>query len=68
MKETKARMFAIAVLGHVGMITDQDLGQGQGLHVAKVVIGAREMASMMILALREEENRTGMKEGMMIWW
>ena len=68
MKETKAHMSAIAVLGHVGVITDQDLGQGHGLHVAKVVIGVKGMASMMILALREEENRTGMKEGMMIWW
>jgi hypothetical protein len=65
MKETVAHMLVIAVLGHVGMITDQDLGQDQGLRVAKVIVGAKEMV-MMIIALTEEENRTGMKEGMMI--
>jgi hypothetical protein len=65
MKETVAHMLVIAVLGHVGMITDQDLGQDQGLRVAKVIVGAKEMV-MMIIALTEEENRTGMKEDMMI--
>jgi putative effector of murein hydrolase LrgA (UPF0299 family) len=65
MKEMVAHMLVIAVLGHVGVITDQDLGQGQGLRVAKVIVGAKEMV-MMIIALTEEENRTGMKEGMMI--
>lgn len=66
MKEMIAHMLVIAVLGHVGVIIDQDLGQDQGLRVAKVIIGAKEMAFMMIIALTEEENRTGMKEGMMI--
>jgi hypothetical protein len=66
MKEMVAHMLVIAVLGHVGVITDQDLGQDQGLRVAKVIVGAKEMAFMMIIALTEEENRTGMKEGMMI--
>jgi hypothetical protein len=65
MKETVAHMLVIAVLGHVGMITDQDLGQDQGLRVAKVIVGAKEMV-MMIIALTEEENRSGMKEGIMI--
>jgi hypothetical protein len=65
MKEMVAHMLVIAVLGHVGMITDQDLGQDQGLRVAKVIVGAKEMV-MMIIALTEEENRTGMKEDMMI--
>jgi hypothetical protein len=49
----------------VGVIIDQDLGQDQGLRVAKVTARAKEMAFMMIIALTEE-NRTGMKEGMMI--
>jgi hypothetical protein len=66
MKEMVAHMLVIAVLGHVGMITDQDLGQDQGLRVAKVIVGAKEMAFMMIIALTEEENRSGMKEGIMI--
>jgi putative effector of murein hydrolase LrgA (UPF0299 family) len=65
MKGMVAHMLVIAVLGHVGVITDQDLGQDQGLRVAKVIVGAKEMV-MMIIALTEEENRTGMKEGMMI--
>jgi hypothetical protein len=65
MKEMIAHMLVIAVLAHVGVIIDQDLGQDQGLRVAKVTAGAKEMAFMMIIALTEE-NRTGMKEGMMI--
>lgn len=66
MKETQALMDAIAVLDRVDVMTDQDLGQDQGLHVAKVVVGAKEMAFMMIIALTEEGTKTGMKDGMMI--
>jgi hypothetical protein len=64
----KVHICAIAVLGHVAVMTDQDHGLDQDLLVREVVVGTKEMAFMMITALTEEGNMTGMKGGVVIQW
>jgi len=49
-------------------MTDQDHGLDQDLLVREVVVGTKEMAFMMITALAEEGNMTGMKGGVVIQW
>lgn len=68
MKEMKVHTCAIAVLDHVVMMTDQDHGLDQDLLVQEVVVGTKEMTFMMITALTEEGNMTGMKGGVVIQW
>ena len=66
MKGMKVHICIIAVLGHVAVMTGQDHGLDQDLLVREVVVGTKEMAFMMITALTEEGNMTGMKGGVVI--
>jgi hypothetical protein len=68
MKEVMVHVCDIAVLDHVDVMTGQDHGLDQDLLVPKVASGTKEMTFMMITALTEEENMTGMKEGVVIQW
>ena len=68
MKERKVHTCAIAVLDHMGVMTDQDHGLDQDLLVREVMVGTKEMACMMIIDLTEEGNMTGMIGGMVIQW
>jgi hypothetical protein len=68
MKEVMVHACGIAVLDHVDVMTGQDHGLDQDLLVPKVASGTKEMTFMMITALTEEENMTGMKEGVVIQW
>jgi len=67
-KGMKVHICIIAVLGHVAVMTGQDHGLDQDLLVREVVVGTKEMAFMMITALAEEGNMTGMKGGVVIQW
>ena len=58
----------IAVLDHVDVMTGQDHGLYQDLLVPKVATGTTEMTFMMVIALTEEGNTNGMKEGVVIQW
>lgn len=58
----------IAVLDHVDVMTGQDHVLDQDRLVPKVAAGTKEMTFMMITALTEEGNMTGMKEGVVIRW